>query len=190
MLAFITMNIPNILTLLRVGMVPLVIIAMYLPISFASLLAAGIFALACLTDLLDGYLARMLKQESKFGAFLDPVADKLMVAAVLVVLAQSEASIYFTVPAIVIISREILISALREWMAELGKRRNIAVSQIAKVKTSSQMLAIFLFLGQFSYMGYSSKLLAYTALYVSATLTLISMLLYLRAAWSDLKMDA
>lgn len=114
------MNIPNILTLLRVGLIPIFILLYYLPYHWSYLAAAIIFTLASVTDWLDGYLARKLEQGTPFGAFLDPVADKLMVAVALVLLVQSHANFWVTAPAIVIIGREIVISALREWMAELA----------------------------------------------------------------------
>ena len=134
------------------------------------------------TDWFDGYLARALNQTSAFGRFLDPVADKLMVAAALVVLVQSQPTIWIVIPAIVIISREIAISALREWMAELGKRANVAVSQIGKWKTTAQMTSITVLLVQHPLLNY----LGYVLLYIAVVLTIWSMLIYLKAAWPDL----
>ena len=114
-------NIPNTLTLTRIILIPVFVLVFYAPYGWSHLLSTAIFGLAALTDWLDGYLARRLKQSSVFGAFLDPVADKLMVAVALVVLVQDNPTILFTIPAAVIIGREISISALREWMAEIGE---------------------------------------------------------------------
>jgi CDP-diacylglycerol--glycerol-3-phosphate 3-phosphatidyltransferase len=149
--------------------------------------SAVIFAIAALTDWFDGFLARALDQATPFGAFLDPVADKLMVAIALCLLIERFSAWYFTLPALVIIGREIVISALREWMAELGSRANVAVSYIGKVKTLIQMLAILLFLSLESDTQIGLQILAYLSLYVSALLTIWSMVLYLKAAWPSMK---
>ncbi len=117
------MNIPNLLTLLRVLLIPIFILLFYLPTSWSYLTASAVFALAAATDWLDGYLARRLGQSTPFGAFLDPVADKLMVAVALVLLVEEHANLWLTLPAVIIIGREIVVSALREWMAELGRGR-------------------------------------------------------------------
>lgn len=176
-------NIPNILTLMRVLLIPVLVFLAYLPeFPWQHWLTATVFLLAAITDWFDGYLARILDQTSAFGRFLDPVADKLMVAAALVVLVQSHHTIWMVMPAIVIISREIAISALREWMAELGKRANVAVSQIGKWKTTAQMTAITVLLVQHPTLNY----LGYALLYVAVVLTIWSMLIYLKAAWPDL----
>ena len=127
------MNIPNILTTLRIALIPCIVIVYYLPYKWSLFGASSIFALAAATDWLDGYLARRLNQSTAFGAFLDPVADKLMVSVALVMLVESYSEPYLTIPAVIIIGREIVISALREWMAELGKRASIAVSIIGKL---------------------------------------------------------
>ena len=137
-----------------------------------------------LRDWLDGYLARKLDQTSPFGAFLDPVADKLMVAISLALLVEGYANWWITIPAVIIIGREIVISALREWMAEVGKRSNVAVSYIGKVKTALQMLAIMLMIVTEPYTMVSWAGIA--ALYIAAILTLWSMYQYLRAAWPAL----
>lgn len=181
------MNIPNQLTLFRIMLIPVFVLVFYLPFKWSYLASAAIFGLAALTDLLDGYLARKLDQSTPFGAFLDPVADKLMVAVALGLMIERFEIWYFTLPALVIIGREIVVSALREWMAEIGKRTSVAVSYIGKVKTVMQMLAILFFLAiELDYHGILYWL-AYTALYVAAALTLWSMLVYLKAAWPDLK---
>ena len=178
------MNIPNTLTLFRIILIPVIVLVFYLPFQWSFFASSVIFALAGITDWLDGYLARKLNQSTPFGAFLDPVADKLMVAAALVLLVERYDHWWFTVPAIVIIGREIVISALREWMAELGKRTNVAVSYIGKVKTTFQMLAIIVLLaaGPSDTSGFLLEL-GLVLMYGAALLTLWSMFIYLRAAW-------
>ncbi len=146
----------------------------------------ALFILAAVTDWLDGYLARSLAQSTPLGAFLDPVADKLLVAVILVMLASQLQTGYLFVPAAIIVCREIAISALREWMAELGKRTRVAVSDIAKIKTAFQMVAISVLLGYGPAMPMWILWLGIALLYVAVLLTLWSMLIYLRAAWPDL----
>jgi CDP-diacylglycerol--glycerol-3-phosphate 3-phosphatidyltransferase len=179
-------NIPNILTLLRIVLIPILVVVFYLPVEWARPGCASIFGLAALTDLLDGYLARRWSQTSPFGAFLDPVADKLMVAVALLLLLESDPTPLLAVPAAVIIGREITISALREWMAELGARAKVAVSMVGKVKTAMQMIAILLLIYQYPLLGLPIYTLGYVLLYIAALLTLWSMLVYLRAAWPSL----
>ncbi|WP_415903612.1 CDP-diacylglycerol--glycerol-3-phosphate 3-phosphatidyltransferase [Neptuniibacter sp. QD29_5] len=178
------MNIPNILTSLRIVLIPVFVLIFYLPYSWAPIATGVVFAVAGFTDWLDGYLARRLNQTSPFGAFLDPVADKLMVAISLALLVESYASWWITIPAIVIIGREIVISALREWMAEVGQRASVAVSYIGKVKTALQMLAIMLMIVTEPYTTIS--IAGIVALYLAAALTLWSMYQYLRASWPAL----
>ena len=184
-------NLPNSLTWLRILLIPLFVAVFYLPDGWvpahaANLVAALLFALAALTDWLDGWLARRMNQMSAFGAFLDPVADKLMVAAALIVLVDlNRASVS---AALIIIGREIAISALREWMAKAGRAGNVAVSFIGKLKTTAQMLAILLLLyhdpiGSWPWTLVVGRWL----LYLAAFLTLWSMLHYLRLAWIALK---
>lgn len=178
------MNLPNILTLSRIVMIPVFVVVFYLPVEWRYVVSAAIFAFAGATDWLDGYLARKLDQSTPFGAFLDPVADKLMVAVALTVLVEEHHSVLLTLPAVIIIGREIVISALREWMAEIGSRASVAVSYIGKVKTTAQMGAIVMLLAfppgvTWSYVGAA-------LLYIAAVLTLWSMVLYLKAAWPDL----
>lgn len=179
-------NLPNILTLARIGMIPLMGLVFYVPEGWAGPVSALIFALAGVTDWLDGYLARRLGQESPFGAFLDPVADKLIVAVALVMLVDKDPSpggnLWLSLAAMVIIGREIAISALREWMAELGKRAAVAVSWVGKVKTTVQMIAIFLLLYREPLFGLPTYIMGLWAIYVAAALTLWSMVQYLRAA--------
>jgi CDP-diacylglycerol--glycerol-3-phosphate 3-phosphatidyltransferase len=178
------MNIPNILTLSRIVMIPVFVFIFYMPVQWSYLVSAAIFTLAAATDWLDGYLARKLNQSTPFGAFLDPVADKLMVAVALAVLIEEHAALILTLPATVIIGREIVISALREWMAEVGSRASVAVSYIGKIKTVAQMAAIIGLLAFPPSVVQSD--VAIGLLYVAAGLTLWSMALYLKAAWPDL----
>lgn len=183
------LNLPNILTLIRVVAIPVLVLVFYLPFKWSDMVAAGLFLAAGITDWLDGYLARKLNQTSPFGAFLDPVADKLIVGVALVVLVQVHATAWLAVPAMVIVSREITVSALREWMAELGQRAKVAVSQLGKIKTVTQMTAITLLLAQkpeFDALGDIIMTpwlwLSYGLLYLATALTLWSMMSYLRAA--------
>ncbi|MGM0570096.1 CDP-diacylglycerol--glycerol-3-phosphate 3-phosphatidyltransferase [Marinobacter sp.] len=181
------MNLPNILTLSRIVMIPVFVVIFYLPVEWRYVVSAAIFAVAGATDWLDGYLARKLDQSTPFGAFLDPVADKLMVAVALTVLIEEHASFILTIPAMVIIGREIVISALREWMAEVGSRASVAVSYIGKIKTTAQMVSIILLLAVPP--GVIIAWLGTGLLYLAAVLTLWSMVLYLQAAWPDLFPD-
>lgn len=179
-------NIPNILTLLRIVLIPVFVLIFYLPVGWARVGCAVVFSLAAITDWLDGFLARRWSQTSPFGAFLDPVADKLMVAVALLLLVQSEPIPALAIPAAVIIGREITISALREWMAELGDRAQVAVSMIGKVKTAVQMIAILLMIYEMPIWGAPTYTIGFVLLYVAAALTLWSMVVYLRAAWPSL----
>jgi CDP-diacylglycerol--glycerol-3-phosphate 3-phosphatidyltransferase len=187
------LNIPNILTIARIILIPVFLLIAYWPPALGvngyegsltrHILLTGLFVLAAITDWFDGYLARRLNQTSAFGRFLDPVADKLMVAAALVVLVQWQPTISMAFAAIVIISREITVSALREWMAELGARTNVAVSTVGKYKTAFQMIAISVFLLNWQPLDW----IAYILLYTAVILTLWSMFIYLKAAWPYLK---
>lgn len=183
------MNIPNLLTILRVLLIPVFIGLFYLPFSWSYWAASGVFALASATDWLDGYLARRLGQSTPFGAFLDPVADKLMVVVALVLLVEEHVSLWLTLPAMIIIGREIVVSALREWMAELGARAQVAVSQLGKWKTAAQMVALIILLGNPPRMDFWVGL-GFGLLMVAAGLTLWSMVQYLRAAWPHLSSGA
>ena len=179
------LNIPNLLTWLRILLIPLFLAIFYLPDSWLSptqknITAAVIFALAAVTDWLDGYLARSLNQTSAFGAFLDPVADKLMVAAALIVLVGTGRVVPFI--AVIIIGREIAISALREWMAKIGRSRSVAVSFLGKVKTTCQMVAILLLLYHDFILGLSAQAVGTLLIYIAALLTLWSMGYYMRRA--------
>ena len=181
------MNIPNSLTLLRIAMIPIFVIVFYLPFAWSNVLSCIIFTIAALTDLLDGYLARKLQQISPLGAFLDPVADKLMVAVVLVLLVERDSSLLITLPAAVIIGREITVSALREWMAELGARSKVAVSVYGKIKTIAQMVALGILVFKESLYGIPVYAIGMVLLYVAAALTLLSMYQYLTSAWPKLR---
>lgn len=183
------LNLPNSLTLARIIMIPIFGLVFFLPVEWAGLVAAVVFALAAVTDWLDGYLARRWEQTSAFGAFLDPVADKLMVAVALVALVAVNPSPLFALPAAVIIGREIAVSALREWMAELGKRATVAVSMIGKFKTGAQMVAIIMLLYGDPVLGLPTAVLGLLLLYVAAGLTLWSMIVYLHAAWLVLEAE-
>ncbi len=182
-------NLPNILTILRIILIPVFIFFYYLPSPLTHVLSTSIFVLACLTDWLDGYLARKLHQESRFGAFLDPVADKLIVVVALILLVQSFASAWLSIPAVIIISREIVISALREIMAQYGKSKTVAVSYIGKVKTTLQMLSITILLSQPKIIKSDNLIvmIGFVCLYISVFLTVWSMLKYLHASWSMLQ---
>ena len=178
-------TLPNSLTLARVALIPVFIVVFYLPWSWGQGAAAVIFMLASITDWLDGYFARKLKQISSFGAFLDPVADKLLVASSLLLLVGAGDRGYITIPAIIIVGREIIISALREWMAEVGSRASVAVNYVGKIKTAMQMTAVILLLAfkpAMSWLGVLGVIL----LYVAAILTIWSMIAYLMVAWSEL----
>ncbi|OJA04979.1 CDP-diacylglycerol--glycerol-3-phosphate 3-phosphatidyltransferase [Halomonas sp. QHL1] len=178
------MNIPNILTLARIAFIPLLVVLFYLPFSWSMPVAAGLFGLASITDWLDGYLARRWNQSTPFGAFLDPVADKLMVVVALALLIERYDTLVLTLPALVIIGREIVISALREWMAEMGKRGMVAVSWVGKLKTTLQMVSLLILLALPP--THEFALLGVVVLYTAALLTLWSMIQYLKAAWPHL----
>ncbi|WP_133126963.1 CDP-diacylglycerol--glycerol-3-phosphate 3-phosphatidyltransferase [Legionella nagasakiensis] len=175
-------SLPNLLTLMRIVLIPVFVMVFYLPFTWAHAAAAFIFAMASFTDWLDGYLARKLKQMSPFGAFLDPVADKLLVASSLLLLVGAKDVDYITLPAIIIVGREIVISALREWMAEIGSRASVAVSYVGKIKTVMQMVALVLLLAFHPAMSWWGAL-GFILLYLSAILTIWSMVIYLMIAW-------
>lgn len=183
-------NLPNTLTWLRIMLIPLFVAVFYLPggwmpAHLVNVVATALFALASITDWLDGWLARRLNQTSAFGAFLDPVADKLMVAAALLVLVDlGRAGI---ASSLIIIGREIAISALREWMAREGKAKSVAVSFVGKLKTTAQMLSIVLMLYSDPLFGLDCLRLGQMLLVLAAFLTLWSMFHYLRMAWLAMK---
>ena len=183
------LGLPNWLTLLRVLLIPVMVLFFLLPPAWARSVAAAVFVLAGLTDWLDGFLARRLGQGSRLGAFLDPVADKLIVASALVLIVMADPHSWVALPALIIIGREIAVSALREWMAGIGASRAVAVSWAGKVKTLVQMVAIVLLLFCNPLRGtpvYWVYWIGLGLLYVAATLTILSMLSYLHAAWPEL----
>ena len=176
------MTLANQLTLMRIVLIPLFVVAFYLPFKWAHFASMLIFSIAAITDWADGYVARKYNQSTPFGAFLDPVADKLMVAiALLLLVTIHHDSAWFAVAASVIVGREIIISALREWMATLGKRASVAVSYIGKIKTTLQMTAIIVLLADLPWAWVTY--VGYVALAGAAALTLWSMVIYLKAAW-------
>lgn len=187
-------NIPNILTSFRIFLIPVMVGLYYLPAEqyqWKFFATAFVFWFAALTDAADGYLARRLDQSTPFGAFFDPVADKVMVAVALVLVVDDYANYLVTIPAILIIGREIVVSALREWMAEQGKRANVAVSMIGKYKTAAQMLAIigllwhpneyWVFDGWI--LGPLLEVSTYVFLFLASFLTVWSLVIYFKAAW-------
>jgi CDP-diacylglycerol---glycerol-3-phosphate 3-phosphatidyltransferase len=179
-------NIPNCLTLLRLALIPLLVIVFYLPWIYSNVACTFIFFIAGVSDWLDGYLARKMNLETPFGAFLDPVADKVMVAIILVLIVQQQANPYLAVPAAIIIGREITIASLREWMAEIGQRAKVKVSDLGKWKTTAQMLAIGLLLYHEDVFGLPVNSIGYVLLYIAAVLTLWSMVNYLSVALKSL----
>ena len=180
-------NIPNSLTLLRILLIPVLVAIFVVPDEWewewSRQASSMIFLVAAVTDWFDGYLARKLDQLTPFGAFLDPVADKLMVAAALVLLVSSDPQIAVTISAIIIVGREITISSLREWMAELGASATVAVSMLGKLKTTAQMTAITVLLWGGPIAGLPLYEIGLVLLYIAAAMTLWSMIVYLRAAW-------
>ncbi|MDO4697486.1 MAG: CDP-diacylglycerol--glycerol-3-phosphate 3-phosphatidyltransferase [Pasteurellaceae bacterium] len=177
------LNIPTYLTLFRVALIPLFIVAFYLPVKYSPEITTLIFFIAGVTDWFDGYLARKWNQSTRFGAFLDPVADKVLVAIALVSVVEYYHTWWITIPAGIMIAREIIISALREWMAEIGERASVAVSVWGKVKTTAQMLALGGLLWRYNP---AMEILAFILLYVAAVLTIWSMLQYLQASKGSL----
>ena len=181
------LNIPNLLTWARIILIPVVVGVYYLPLPLAekNLIATIAFVIAAITDWFDGWLARKLGQSSAFGAFLDPVADKLMVAATLVVLVQLDR--VDAVIAIVIVGREIAISALREWMAKIGASKSVAVSFVGKLKTTAQMIAIPMLLFHDSLFGLPIARMGNVLVWLAAALTLWSMGYYMSKAWPEIR---
>lgn len=173
-------SIPNSLTCLRILIIPVLVFVYYFPLGHWGMpLAAVLFGLASLTDWLDGYLARRLNQVSKLGAFLDPIADKLIVITVLVVIVNTHGKLNILIPALVIIAREIVVSGLREWMSELGRRESVAVSVMGKFKTAVQMIALFMMLYYYPAFGIPVFETGVWLLYLAASLTLWSMMIYI-----------
>ena len=178
-------NLPNIVTGARIALIPIFAV-IYVLAGAGHWLAAMLFAAAAATDWLDGYLARRLNQTTPFGAFLDPVADKLIVVTALVLLIGSHANLWLTIPGVVIIGREIVISALREWMSEVNRRGLVAATWIGKLKTALQMFSIIVLLANPPLLDRPWVIIGYVLLYAAALMTLWSMISYLRAAWPTL----
>ena len=184
-------NLPNTLTWLRISMIPAIFALFYLlPYPWADPAACAAFALAGITDSLDGYYARKLGQTSRLGAFLDPVADKLIVAAALVLIVSKDPRWFVVIVAVVIIGREIAVSALREWMAEIGARSRIKVTILAKYKTIMQIVGLSMLLYRQDLLGLPTYKLGMVLTAVAAVLTLWSMVQYLRVAWPELRGSA
>ncbi len=181
-------NLPNYLTILRISLIPIFMFFYYMQGVWVFWVTSGIFIFACLTDWLDGYLARKLHQESRFGAFLDPVADKLIVVVALILMVQSYGTIVFSIPALIIICREIIISALRELMAQHGRSAKISVAYVGKLKTFMQMTAIAILLTQPHIIDFNNYITVtgFIFLYTSVVLTIWSMCVYLHASWGVL----
>lgn len=176
---------PTILTLLRIALVPVLVIVFYLPYDWSNIVCVVVFVVAAVTDIADGAIARSTGQTSRFGAFLDPVADKIMVTTALVLLVQRQETreIVFAIAAAIIIGREITISALREWMSEIGESARVQVSWVGKTKTVFQMTAIGFLLYRNDLWFIPVSLVGEILLYTAAALTLWSMWTYLRSAW-------
>ena len=176
-------TLPTVITLLRIALIPLFVIVFYLPFAWVNIAAAAIFFVICVSDWVDGFLARSMQLESRFGAFLDPVADKLSIVVVIVALVSVHPSIVIALPSMIIIAREITISALREWMAELGSRTTVQVSSIGKIKTFAQMWALGFMIYHDALFGIPIFTLGLVTFDLAAILTIASMAIYLRAAW-------
>jgi CDP-diacylglycerol--glycerol-3-phosphate 3-phosphatidyltransferase len=183
------LTLPTILTLFRIGLLPVMVLVFYAPVPGANIAAALIFLAAALTDWLDGYIARRYNLGSDFGAFLDPVADKLMVAVTLFLLVQENPTALLAVTSAVIVGREITISALREWMSEIGQRRHVNVAGLGKFKTVMQIIAIEVLLYQHDLEGLRLFHVGEGLLMFAAALTIWSALIYLRAAWPAMRGD-
>jgi CDP-diacylglycerol--glycerol-3-phosphate 3-phosphatidyltransferase len=181
------LTVPNMLTWMRIFAIPVVVVLFYLPFHWSDPAAGAVFAIAGITDTLDGYYARKLGQTSRLGAFLDPVADKLIVAVALVLLVSKDPRVIVVLPAIVIIGREIAISALREWMAEIGKRAKVAVSPLGKFKTILQIVGLSMMLIRWDVWILPTYQVGVLLTLIAAVLTLVSAIDYLRAAWPDLR---
>ena len=183
-------NLAILLTLFRVAAIPAVVVCFYSPLPNARPIAAILFGIAAVTDFIDGWVARRFDQHSRFGEFLDPVADKLMVAIVLVMLVQAQSSWFEDIIAMIIIGREITISALREWMATIGERANVKVSFAGKVKTTLQMFGIAFMVYQNDLLGIPIYKVGFVLLVAAAVMTIWSMFIYLRAAWPFIMADS
>ncbi|MGI9271381.1 MAG: CDP-diacylglycerol--glycerol-3-phosphate 3-phosphatidyltransferase [Woeseiaceae bacterium] len=177
------LNLAILLTLFRIAAIPAVVILFYSSVPNARPIAAILFGIAAITDFLDGWVARKYGQASAFGEFLDPVADKLMVSIVLVMLVQGDPDWHVDIIAMIIIGREITVSALREWMATIGERANVKVSWTGKVKTVLQMFGIGFMVFEQQFLGFDIYGIGFILLVIAAGMTIWSMVVYLRAAW-------
>ena len=180
-------NLPNALTWARIAAIPLIVVLFYMPYPWADPAAGLLFVAAGITDSLDGYFARRFGQISRLGAFLDPVADKLIVAVALVLLVSKDPHTLIVLTAAIIIGREITISALREWMAEIGARRKVAVSQLGKYKTVLQIIGLSMMLYRWPLVGLPTYRVGVWMTMIAAAATLVSMAAYLRVAWPELR---
>jgi CDP-diacylglycerol---glycerol-3-phosphate 3-phosphatidyltransferase len=185
--ALMVWNVPNTLTWIRIAAIPLIVVLFYAPYPWADPAAGLLFAAAGITDSLDGYFARRLGQTSRLGAFLDPVADKLIVAVALVLLVSKDPRALIVLTAAITIGREIAVSALREWMAEIGQRRKVAVSQLGKYKTTLQIIGLSMMLYRRDLIGLPTYFIGVAFTVLAAILTLSSMVAYLRVAWPELR---
>lgn len=188
-------NLPTALTLSRIAVIPVFIVVFYLPVRWANDMCTILFVLAAITDWLDGYIARKYSLTSRFGAFLDPVADKLMVTVALMLLVSRNPTeypnIFLVIPSVIIVGRELAVSALREWMAGAGESAKVAVSYIGKIKTVAQLVAIPMMIYKEPLFGiFPVADIGLVLLYVAAILTLWSMMIYLRGAWPSLSEGA
>ena len=181
-----TFNIPNSLSLLRIILIPIMIGLFFTNTENNRTIAAMLFSLAAITDYLDGYMARNLKQHTSFGEFIDPVADKLLVVVILMLLMSENNSIYFIIPSIIIITREFLVVSIRQRLAELGNKITIKVSYISKIKTAIQMTALFLLLYQKNTYGINIYDVGVVALQIASLLTLISFIIYVKKSWNGI----
>ncbi len=189
------LNLPTILTLSRIAIIPFFVVIYYLPFKESALICTILFVVAAITDWLDGFIARRYNMTSRFGAFLDPVADKLTVAVVLILLVDRNPTpypdLFMAIPAVIIIGREITISALREWMAKIGEGTKMAVNWNGKVKTTAQLVALPMMIYREPLFGVIPVAeIGFYLLYISAALTLWSMYTYLRSAWPSLMRSA
>ena len=184
------LNLANLLTLFRIAAIPIVVICFYAPIPHSRPIAAILFGIAAVTDFIDGWVARNYGQTSRFGEFLDPVADKLMVSTVLVMLVQAESGWFEDIIAMIIIGREITISALREWMATIGERANVKVSLSGKIKTTLQMFGIAFMVWEEKLLGIDIYTVGFVLLIAAAAMTVWSMFFYLKAAWPFIMNDS
>ncbi len=181
------MNIPNTVTTTRIVLIPVFIAVFYLPYSWAPALATFIFGFAAITDWVDGYLARKLNQQTSLGAFIDPLADKLMViSALLLILTRHPENNWLLFSTLIIVSREIFISSLREWMSALGKSKDVAVSLSGKAKTVAQMVALLFLIYDQDIFTIPIYTIGVGLLVWAAFLTMVSMIIYIKSAWSTL----